>query len=224
MLGEHETIPDSLGIFLPTTWRMSPALCAFTSELYYERKLHSHVGLERQELLNAAEYAGSGLHLVEVVHDGNLNQAPEEVQVVRDLVQRLTSPGVMWRNDRGVELPMTLDDVLVVSPYNAQVNRLLEALPSGARVGTVDRFQGQGEAVAIYSMATSRPEDAPRGMDFLYSPNRLNVATSRARCAVFLVASPHLFRPECRTVKQMKLANGLCRFREMASHGRVTPG
>jgi uncharacterized protein len=119
---------------------------------------------------------------------------------------------------------MMVDDILVVSPYNTQVNRLVEALPAGARVGTVDKFQGQQAPVVIYSMATSHPEDAPRGMDFLYSANRLNVATSRAQCTVILVASPHLFKPECRTVKQMKLANGLCRFREMASHGHVTPG
>jgi uncharacterized protein len=84
-------------------------------------------------------------------------------------------------------------------------------------VGTVDKFQGQQAPVVIYTMATSHPEDAPRGMDFLYSATRLNVATSRAQCAVILVASPHLFKPECRTVKQMRLANGLCRFREMAT-------
>jgi uncharacterized protein len=70
-------------------------------------------------------------------------------------------------------------------------------------------------------MATSRPEDAPRGLEFLYSPNRLNVATSRARCAAILVASPHLYQPECRTVRQIKLANGLCRFREMATALRL---
>jgi uncharacterized protein len=97
------------------------------------------------------------------------------------------------------------------------VNRIAERLGPGAHVGTVDKFQGQEAPVVIYSMATSRPEDAPRGMEFLYSPNRLNVATSRARCAVILVASPHLFQPECRSVRQIKLANGLCRFRELAS-------
>src|SRR6202011_6176009 len=83
-------------------------------------------------------------------------------------------------------------------------------------VGTVDKFQGQEAPVVIYSMATSQPEDAPRGMEFLYSLNRLNVATSRARCAAILVASPRLFEPECRTPRQMELANALCRYRELA--------
>ena len=106
----------------------------------------------------------------------------------------------------------------MVAPFNAQVNRLAERLaPLGVPVGTVDKFQGQTAAVVIYSMTTSRPEDAPRGMEFLYSLNRLNVATSRARCAVFVVASPRLMQPECRTPRQMQLANALCRFKEMST-------
>ena len=113
---------------------------------------------------------------------------------------------------------MAGNDVLVVAPYNAHVSRLAERLKStGARVGTVDKFQGQQAPVVIYSMATSRPEEAPRGLEFLYSLNRLNVATSRAQCAVIVVASPHLFVPDCSTPRQMKLANALCRYRELAA-------
>jgi uncharacterized protein len=102
-----------------------------------------------------------------------------------------------------------------VAPYNAQVSDLARALP-GARVGTVDRFQGQEAPVVICSMTTSSPEDAPHGMEFLYSLNRLNVATSRARCAAVLVASPRLFEPDCRTPRQMQLANAFCRYLELA--------
>ncbi|MCY3738350.1 MAG: C-terminal helicase domain-containing protein [Gemmatimonadaceae bacterium] len=102
--------------------------------------------------------------------------------------------------------------MLVVAPYNAQVARLQERLGPRAKVGTVDRFQGQEAAAVVYSMTTSSPEDAPRGMEFLYSLNRLNVATSRARCVCILVASPKLFEPECRSVRQMRLANGVCAF------------
>jgi superfamily I DNA and/or RNA helicase len=107
--------------------------------------------------------------------------------------------------------------VLIVAPYNAQVSRLARALKdTGALVGTVDKFQGQEVPVVIYSMVTSRPEDAPRGMEFLYSLNRLNVATSRARCAAIVVATELLFEPECRSPRQMKLANALCRYRDLA--------
>ena len=133
------------------------------------------------------------------------------------LVERLTAPGSRWVDEDGREAPMTGADVLVVAPYNAQVIRLAERLEgTGVQVGTVDKFQGREAPVVLYSMATSRPEDAPRGMEFLYSRNRLNVATSRARCAAFLVASPRLFEPECRTPRQMRLANALCRYRELA--------
>ena len=105
--------------------------------------------------------------------------------------------------------------MLVVAPYNAQVAEIARALPT-ARAGTVDKFQGQEAPVSIYSMATSAPEDAPRGMEFLYSLNRLNVATSRARCLAAVVASPALIRVRARTPRQMRLANALCRFMELA--------
>jgi len=112
---------------------------------------------------------------------------------------------------------MTARDILVVAPYNRHVKLLEDRLsPRGIRVGTVDKFQGQEAAVVIYSMACSSPSEASRGLEFLYSLNRLNVATSRARCATILVANPRLFEPECKSPRQMKLANGLCRYVEMA--------
>jgi superfamily I DNA and/or RNA helicase len=106
--------------------------------------------------------------------------------------------------------------VLVITPYNAQVRRIREALP-GALVGTVDKFQGQQAPISIFSMASSTAEDAPRGMEFLYSLNRLNVATSRARCITAVVASPDLARVRCRTPRQMRLANALCLLIEMGT-------
>src|SRR6185312_9184656 len=133
------------------------------------------------------------------------------------IISALLVPDAQWIDDTGSSHSMTADDILVVAPYNSHVTLLSERLASrGVRVGTVDRFQGQQAPVVIYSMATSTPEDAPRGMEFLYSLNRLNVATSRAQCACVLVASPRLFEPECRTPRQMQLANALCRYVEMA--------
>jgi superfamily I DNA and/or RNA helicase len=217
MLRGSLTIPPDRGIFLPVTWRLATSICAFTSELFYESRLSSLPGLEQQRLTGVGECDGSGLWVVEVDHDGNRNASSEEVEVVAQLVARFTAPGAHWVDKKGTERQLTSADILVVAPYNAQVTRLAERLePIGVRVGTVDRFQGQEAPIVIYSMATSRPEDAPRGMEFLYSLNRLNVATSRARCAAILVASPRLFEPECRTPRQMKLANALCRYRELA--------
>jgi uncharacterized protein len=222
MLGEHQTIPPDRGIFLPVTWRLSPSICSFTSELFYESRLRSKPGLEHQGLIGIREFDGSGLWVAEVDHDGNRNWSQEEIDAVAALVMRLMAPGARWIDEDGKESIVTGEHILVVSPYNAQVSRLQERLATtGVRVGTVDKFQGQEAPIVIYSMATSRPEDAPRGMEFLYSLNRLNVATSRARCAAILVASPRLFEPECRTPRQMKLANALCRFLELARSARV---
>src|SRR5690606_4942614 len=101
-------------------------------------------------------------------------------------------------DEHGVERRLTASDLRIVAPYNAQVNRLSERISArGVPVGTVDKFQGQEAPVVIYSMAASSPEDAPRGMEFLYSLNRLNVATSRARCAAIVVGSPRLLSPSC---------------------------
>jgi uncharacterized protein len=217
MLGEHKTMPPDRGLFLPITWRLAPSICSFTSEVFYESRLHPQHGLEHQQLTGVGELDGSRLWVVDVDHDGNRNSSMEEVAAVAGLVARLTARGSQWVDEDGDEKPITGQDILVVSPYNAQVSRLAERLEgTGVRVGTVDKFQGQEAPVVIYSMATSRPEDAPRGMEFLYSLNRLNVATSRARCAAILIASPRLFEPECRTPRQMRLANALCRYRELA--------
>jgi uncharacterized protein len=216
ILGEHQTIPADRGIFLPVTWRLAPSICEFTSEVFYEHRLTSKPGLDQQQL-TGGPFTGSGLWVHEVDHDGNRNASDEEVEAVADLVAMLTVPGAQWIDEHGVAKQMTGDGILVVAPYNAQVSRLSDRLKdSGVQVGTVDKFQGQQAPVVIYSMATSRPEEAPRGLEFLYSLNRLNVATSRAQCAVILVASPHLFVPDCSTPRQMKLANVLCRYKELA--------
>jgi len=216
LLGEHQTMPPERGLFLATTWRLHPALCAYTSELFYESRLRSRVGLDRQEILGQTAFVGAGLWFVPVEHEGNSNESVEEADVVASLVADLLDGSVQWRDERGIVRPVGLDDVLIVAPYNAHVAALLERLPAGARVGTVDKFQGQEAPIVVYSMATSSPELAPRGMEFLYSPSRLNVATSRARCACILVANPRLFEPECRTPRQMKLANAFCRYLEMS--------
>ena len=131
------------------------------------------------------------------------------------LLPSLVQSGVNWVDDKLQSRPLRLEDILIVAPYNAQISGLSQRIPN-ARVGTVDKFQGQQAPVVIYSLTTSSPEDAPRGMEFLYSLNRLNVATSRAQALVIVVGSPRLLEPECRSPRQMQLANALCRYAEMA--------
>src|SRR5664280_1418783 len=215
LLGNHKTLPDDRGIFLAETYRLAPSISGFTSELFYEGRLHSIDGLENQMLSGAPPYVGAGLWFEPVEHDGNRDSSPEEVSAVEAIVDRLLKKGNRWTDKDGKTQQISAAHILVVAPFNRQVNRLQEALESrNIRVGTVDRFQGQEAAIVIYSMATSRPEDAPRGMEFLYDLNRLNVATSRARCACIVVASPRLLEPECKTPKQMRLANVMCRYLE----------
>jgi predicted RecB family nuclease len=217
LLRGRPTIGEEEGLFLAETWRLHPAICRFTSELFYEGRLISLGGLERQAIETSTLFCGAGLWFVPVEHEGNQSHSMEEVACVSALVDSLTRGGATWTDRHGVQRPLTLDDILIVAPYNDQVNRLTDRLPS-AKVGTVDKFQGQQAAVVIYSMTTSTPEDAPRGMEFLYNLNRFNVATSRARCACIVVGSRHLLTPECHTPRQMQLANALCRYVELA-HG-----
>ncbi len=217
ILQGHKTIPDDRGIFLPETWRLPPSICDFTSEVFYDGRLHSLARLEKQVLVGTPPFEGAALWVVGVVHEGNQNSSIEEAEAVDRVVSSLLREGSQWIDKDGISHQIAGNDILVVAPYNAHVALLGERLSAkGVRVGTVDRFQGQQAPVVIYSMATSTPEDAPRGMEFLYSLNRLNVATSRAQCACILVASPRLFEPECKSPRQMQLANALCRYVEMA--------
>jgi len=183
--------------------------------LFYEGRLGAR-DITRSRVLEGHPWLnGPGLYFVPVMHDGNRNSSPEEVQMIARIVESLLVPGVRWFRSIGNSRAVALEDILVVAPYNAQVSDLMARLP-GALIGTVDKFQGQEAPVVIYSLTTSSPEDAPRGMEFLYSLNRLNVATSRAKSNVIVVASPRLFEPECRSPRQIQLANALCRFRELA--------
>jgi uncharacterized protein len=215
ILGEHQTIPADRGLFLEETWRLHPDICRFTSELFYEGRLQPRPGLETQKVITAGRLTGTGLRYVPVVHAGNQNSSPEEADCVRALVGEILGQSPRWTDRSGKGHDLTLDDILIITPYNAQLFELRNRLPA-AKVGTVDKFQGQEAPVVIYSMATSSYADAPRGMEFLYSLNRLNVATSRAKCLCILVASPAVFDANCRTPRQMQLANAFCRYLELA--------
>jgi uncharacterized protein len=116
---------------------------------------------------------------------------------------------------------MEPSDVMVVTPFNAQIRQLHDAFDEAGladvRVGTVDKFQGRQAPAVIYSMAASSAEDAPRGLEFLFDLRRLNVATSRAKALAIVVASPTLFRVFGKTPRQMQLVNALCRLKEMSA-------
>ena len=218
VLDGQATMPHDRGLFLETTWRLHPELCRFTSEAFYESRLESepHLVVQRLHAATSPLLQGVGPRLLGVPTVGADSESPEEAAEVAAVARSIVEGGSTWVNEDGDRRRVTWEEVLIVAPYNAQVGAIKRLLPSEARVGTVDKFQGQEAPVSIYSLTTSSPELAPRGMDFLYSRNRLNVATSRARCITIVAASPDLLRVRARTPAQMRLANAFCRYSEMA--------
>ena len=219
ILGDHATMPPDAGLLLDRTWRMHPELCRYTSDVFYDGRLTAEENLDRQEILGEHPLCGAGLRIVEVPHEGNANASPEEAAQVTRLLGDLL--GLQWRDKNGAQHLIGPRDILVITPYNAQIRAIREALvvagcPLQIRVGTVDKFQGREAPVAIYSMATSSADDASRGLEFLYDHRRLNVATSRAKAMAIVVASPRLVQVSCRTPRQMLLVNALCRAWESA--------
>lgn len=231
LLEDHATVPPERGVFLAETRRMHPDLCGFVSAAVYEWRLRSAPGTEGQSLLadvaaDPEAIAPAGLRFVCVDSLGCTQRSLPEADRLAVTYNALL--GQRWRDGRGREQAIGLDDILVVSPYNMQVELLKRTLPAGARVGTVDKFQGQEAAVVLISMATSSGDDLPRNVEFLYSRNRLNVAISRARCLAVIYANPRLLDIPCGTIAQMELVNGLCWARayseEQAAHVAADDG
>ncbi len=209
LLQGRAVIEPSRGVFLDTTWRMHPSVCRFISEAVYEGKLRSHADNDRQQIiLNGSAHPqllSHGIRFLPVEHVGCSQRSDEEAEVLAELYDSLLEQSFSDRN--GQISILTPYDILVVTPYNVQANALAQQLPAGARVGTVDKFQGQEAPVVLVSMCTSGSEDLPRNVEFLYSTNRLNVAISRARSLAVVLASPGLLKLPCRTVEQMRMVN-----------------
>ncbi|WP_338828328.1 C-terminal helicase domain-containing protein [Bradyrhizobium sp. 27S5] len=194
---------------------MHPDVCRFISEIVYEGRLTSDQGAARQTILGGSNGHLSGARLVEVPHAGNSQSSPEEVAAIRHQIGLLL--GKTFRDRDGNERYLELRDILVVAPYNLQVNALKVGLPSGTRVGTVDKFQGQEAPVCLVSMTSSSADEIPRGVDFLFSLNRINVAVSRAQVLSLVFASPRLLDVPCNNVEQMRLVNSLCALKQYGS-------
>ncbi|MGE0262165.1 MAG: TM0106 family RecB-like putative nuclease, partial [Candidatus Obscuribacterales bacterium] len=204
LLGDQDVIRDDFGIFLGITRRMSPAVCSFISGAVYQDRLRPHPCTSSRELVNGAE----GIVYYPVEHEGNSQDSPEEADAIELILNDLMT--LTLRTEQA-EAPLRKEDILIVAPFNMQVRRLSKRFP-GFRIGTVDKFQGQEAPVVIVSMCASSVEDAPRGMEFIFSKNRLNVAISRAQLLSIVVGSPGLARARCRRIEQMELLNLYCRI------------
>jgi len=226
VVGDAATIAPDRGLFLETTYRMHPQVNGFISDTFYAGRLAVHPSTARQRLEALDGSAALGLRYRAVQHAGDAARSALEAEAVADLIAVLV--GGRWTDRLGDTRALTLDDVIVVSPYNAQVAEIGRSIERRfgrpGRVGTVDKFQGQEGVVAIYSMATSSPDEIPRGMEFLYDGHRFNVAVSRARGLAVVVSSPELLTVRPRTPDQMRLANALCAYVERATPTAVSRG
>ncbi|WP_233310170.1 bifunctional RecB family nuclease/DEAD/DEAH box helicase [Microbacterium sp. Au-Mic1] len=192
VMHDKAVIDPAHGAFLARSWRMHPEVAAPVSRLAYAGALASAPGTERRMI----DGIDPGLHVQPIRHRGNATQSPEEaaevVRIVGALVGRDYTDGMAGAPPR----PLAQADIIVVAPYNAQKQLILDTLADAGfgdvAVGTVDNFQGREAVVSITSLAASSGRDAPRGPEFLLLQNRLNVAISRAKVAAYLVHSPAL--------------------------------
>ncbi len=211
LLDDIATIPPQLGLFLDKTFRMHPDLCTFISDCFYEGRLKPDERTAKQRLVLTSTHhpalKPAGVVLYAIDHKDNSQRSPEEASEINKIVTDLLRQ--RYIDHKGDEKPMTLDDILIVAPYNAQVGVLKETLPPGSRVGTVDKFQGQEAQAVIVSMTSSSAGDSPHGINFLLDRNRLNVAASRGKCLAIIVCSPELLESAAKTVEDVFMLNVL---------------
>jgi len=221
VLNNHETIPDDEGIFLDTTQRLHPDICRFVSEAMYSGRLKNSGHCGNRSIIMSDGSHEAGIRWCPVEHEGNKMYASEEVDAIIKIVAQFV--GAARTNRNGEVRQLTPADIMVVAPYNSQVNDLRVALPD-CQVGTVDKFQGLEAPIVIVSLTASSSEDVPRGMEFLYSTNRLNVAVSRAKTLCIVVGNSRLLAARCNSVRQLQLVNVLCRYVEMAKTWKFSNG
>jgi predicted RecB family nuclease len=215
VLGEDATMPSERGVFLHETRRMHPDICRFISDRIYEGKLSSHPSCAQQ----STEF-GTGLRWLEADHADCATESQEEAELVHSQITRML--GTMWTDQHGNSTELGVEDFMVVAPYNDQVRLIRSRLDADARtpgvsVGTVDKFQGREAPVVLFTMTTSSAAHMPRGPEFLFSQNRLNVAISRARCIAYLVCTEALLNSRARTIDELRLIANLCSFVEYSA-------
>ena len=217
LLAGHATIPPTLGVFLDRTWRLHPDICGFISAAVYDGRLSSQSCTASQRIETSGGLISklAGIVFIPVPHEGNSQCCEEEAVVVEQLIHELIGRRVK-EGEPTRSRKLTIKDILVVAPFNMQVRMLKKRLGPTAKVGSVDKFQGQEAQVVIVSMCSSTLEDSPRGAEFLLEPNRLNVAVSRAKTLAIVVGNPNLVAARCGTIRDMELANLFCWLVEYA--------
>ena len=212
LLSETATISADMGVFLGTTYRMHSQVNQFISDHIYEGKLHPHPDNDIRVIDVPADYEGplnmnAGVLFIPVEHEGNTQASEEEVGKIKELADALIGRSFHTGLNHPRERAIGWDDILFVAPYNHQVSKLRSALGEQAKVGSVDKFQGQEAPVVVLSMCASDASESPRGMDFLLDKHRLNVAISRAQTLAVVVGNPGLAQTSVNRVDQLKLVS-----------------
>ena len=210
------TVRPEHGIFLATTHRLHPSICHVISEHMYADRLSAAPTTALRELQTpTAESKGShipaGIIHIPIEHQGNTQFSVEEVDAAEQIYEKLVGT---YRNEgQGIQRQLNPDDILFVTPYNAQVSKLKYRLGSNARVGTVDKFQGQQAAIVVVSLCASDPNTAARGLSFVLDANRLNVAVSRAETLCIILCNPALLNtpiPDMEDARRVRFLHALC--------------
>jgi len=215
LLEGKDTIPEDRGIFLNKTYRLNSILNEFISSNFYEERLICDERTDKRiiKFNKKSLIKNDGIHYVEMNHKNNVQTSLEEFEVVKDLMKEMIGNEF---DDNGSKRKLTVEDFLVISPYNTQVNLLIskleEAKIKNPRVGTIDKFQGQEAPVTIISMTSSDSDSLPRNKEFFFSRNRLNVAISRAQVASIILFNPNLLDSSPKNLDQIKLMNNFFKF------------
>ena len=214
LLDGKNTVLDDYGVFLNDTRRLHPKICSYISERFYDSRLNSHEEASNRkiEIKNSSfNLNNPGISIITTDHEFNTQKSEEEGEIIKNLYKDLLK--AKFSSD-DLKRKIELSDILVVAPYNVQVNYLQQILPKNSRVGTIDKFQGQEAPISIISMISSDQESVPRGINFLFSPNRLNVAISRAQVMSIVIMNKKLFSSFANNINQLSMINNFARLKE----------
>ena len=212
LLEGYDTIPAEKGIFLNETRRLNENICEFISSSFYDSRLKPHpVTIERFVKLDIDGINSEGINFIPMSHENNSQKSIEESDCIKNLINKSIGKKCKDNKDSS-ERKISLDDILVVAPFNAQVNYMTRNFDKNTKIGTIDKFQGQEAKIVFISMTSSDPENIPRHKEFFFSRNRLNVAISRAECVAIILFNPRLLNTSCQKIEEMKLINNFCKL------------
>lgn len=191
---------------------MHPNINSFVSDNFYDGKLMCHKDNAKRSinLSKSKKIKTEGIFYIQADHQGDSQKSTEEADLIDDLITQFT--GKDFYNEKGEKRTISKNDVLVVSPYNIQTNYLISRFNKLARIGTIDKFQGQQGSITIVSMTSSDPDCLPRNLDFLFDKNRLNVSISRSQLISIVIFNPRLLDTYPRNKEQLILLNNFCKL------------